>query len=117
MLTRVRRISENTKPVALTEFATTSATASGTSVSAKSAWIGDVFAYVSASQIKMVCWFNTDKETDWAIFGGANGDATFKFGRTTYKAYTNYKSVVGANIFTAPTSSPRLITDAQFAGN
>lgn len=118
MLTRVRAISGNGKPVALTEFATSSATTSGAGAAAKSAWIGDVFAYVSANQIKMVCWFNTDKETDWAVFGGASGDGTFKSGRTTYKTYAAYKGAVGANVYAAPnTSSPRLITDAQFAGN
>jgi beta-mannanase len=118
MLTRVRAITGNSKPAALTEFATTSAAAGGTSVPAKSAWIGDVFAYAGSNQLKMLVWFNTDKETDWAVFGGANGDGTFKFGKTTYKTYANYKSAVGANLFTAPdTANPRLITDAQFTGN
>jgi glycosyl hydrolase family 26 len=116
MLARMRAIT--TKPVALTEFASTSATASGASVPAKSTWISDLFAYAGPNQIKMLVWFNQDKETDWAIFGGANGDGTFKFGKTTYKTYAAYKAAVGANVFAAPdTGNPKLITDAQFAGN
>jgi mannan endo-1,4-beta-mannosidase len=116
MLGRIRVIA--TKPVALTEFASTSATVTGTSVPAKSAWISDLFAYAASNQIKMLIWFNEDKETDWAIFGGADGDGTFKFGRTTYKTYAAYKAAVAVNVFATPdTANPRLITDAQFAGN
>ncbi|MSV35895.1 MAG: endoglucanase [Bryobacterales bacterium] len=118
MLARVRATTGNRKPVALTEFASTSATASGVSVPVKSTWIGELFAYASTNQIKMLCWFNTDKETDWAIFGGANGDGTYKSGRTTYKTYAAYKAAVTVNVFVTPsTANPRLITDAQFAGN
>ena len=25
----------------------------------------------------MIVWFNEDKETDWAVFGGTNGDETY----------------------------------------
>jgi len=116
MRTRVRAISS--KPLALTEFASTSATVAGVSVSAKSAWITDVFNYAALNQIKMLCWFNTDKETDWAVFGGANGDGQFKFGRTTYRTYAAYKAGVGASsVIASNPANLRLITDAQFAGN
>jgi len=116
MLARVR--TKTAKPVALTEFASTSASGSGTSVPAKSAWISDLFAYAVSSQIKMLCWFNEDKETDWAMFGGANGDSTFKVGRTSYKTYAAYRAAVAVNVFATPTpTNPRRITDAQFAGN
>lgn len=115
MKSRVRAISG--KPLALTEFASTSATVTGVNVSAKSAWITDVFNYAALNQIKMLCWFNTDKETDWAAFGGANGDGQFKFGRTTYRTYAAYKAGVAASSVTASSpGNPRLITDAQFAG-
>lgn len=115
LLTRVRGLT--TRPVALTEFASTSATVTGTSVSAKSAWISDVFAYVTLNQIKMVCWFDDNKETDWAFFGGANGDGQYKFGRTTYRTYSAYKTAISAPAFSASDpANPRLITDAQFAG-
>ena len=104
--------------MALTEFASTSSTTSGNSVPAKSAWITSVFAYVTANNIKMVCWFNTDKETDWAAFGGASGDGSFKYGRTTYKTYSTYKSGIAGSAYVSPTlSNPRLLTDLQFAGN
>ena len=118
MITRVRTASANAKPLALTEFASSSSTTSGTSVAMKSTWISDLFVYASAQHIKMLCWFNTDKETDWAVFGGANGDGTFKAGRTTYKTYASYRAAVQAGVFANPSAStPGLITPAQFAGN
>ena len=112
MLTRIRAVT--TKPVALTEFASTT---SGGSVAQKSQWITDLFSYVSARNIQLVSWFNEDKETDWAFFGGAAGDSQIKVGRTTYRAYTAYRSAVASpDLIGAQTSNPRLLTDAEFSG-
>jgi mannan endo-1,4-beta-mannosidase len=114
MLARVRVIAP-TKPIALTEFASTTA---GGSVALKSQWIADLFAYVSTENIKLVSWFNEEKETDWAFFGGAAGDEQFKSGRTTFRAYKSYRGAValGNLVFSQP-SNPRLLTDAAFSGN
>jgi hypothetical protein len=115
MLSRVRALSD--RPVGLTEFASTSSTAAGGSVPAKSQWITDVFEWALQNGIKMVCWFNEDKETDWAVFGGSRGDGTYKSGRTTYRTYAAYKAAVGAaGLFSPPAGEPRLLTDAQFWG-
>ena len=115
MLARIRAITG--KPVGLTEFASTSSTAAGASVAAKSQWITDVFAYAVSGGIKLVCWFNEDKETDWAVFGGAAGDTQVKVGRTRYNAYSAYKSAVAPAAFVPSDSgNPRLISDAQFMG-
>lgn len=115
MLARVRAVTG--RPLALTEFATTSSTAAGASVAAKSQWITDVFAYVQANGIRMVCWFNADKETDWAVFGGSLGDGTYKSGRTTYRTYAAYRAAAGAAALAGPSAGePRLLTDAQFQG-
>jgi mannan endo-1,4-beta-mannosidase len=116
MLIRIRALTA--RPLALTEFASTSSTTTGTSLAAKSAWITDVFAYAAQNQIRMVCWFNDDKETDWAIFGGANGDGQFKFARTTYRTYSAYRTAVSGATLTGPNpANPRLLLDSQFAGN
>jgi len=116
MIGRVRALTS--RPLALTEFASTSETVQGTSVAAKSQWIADLFTYVASAGIKMICWFNTDKETDWAMFGGGNGDTVFKVGRTSYKAYVSYKTgVASGTVVPSNPSNPQLITDDQFAGH
>jgi beta-mannanase len=107
-----------TKPVALTELASSTSTADGASVAAKAQWITDLFAYVTTKDIRLVAWFNEDKETDWAVFGGANGDGTYDDeGGATYQIYAAYKTAVGgASFIPSDGGNPRLLTDAQFAG-
>lgn len=115
MIGRLRAIT--LKPLNITEAASTSATTSGPNVAAKSQWIADFYAYVAANDVKMVVWFNEDKETDWAVFGGSNGDGSYKYARTTYKTYASYKTAVSSSNFVASdAANPRLLTDAQFAG-
>lgn len=105
------------RPLALTEFASSTSSFGSVSIAAKSQWTMDAMNYAAANGIRMVCWFNEDKETDWAIFGGSRGDGQFKFGRTTYKTYSSYRSAVAAVGFvTTSATNPRLLTDAQFAG-
>jgi hypothetical protein len=65
----------------------------------------------------MLVWFNEDKETDWAVFGGSNGDGTYVDGRTRYKVFSAYQTAVSNSNFVGSThGAPRLLTDAQFAG-
>lgn len=65
----------------------------------------------------MVAWFDHDKETDWATFGGTLGDSTYTYNSLTYKTYTAYKTAVGSSNFISPNvTTPRLLTDRQFAG-
>jgi len=75
MIRRLRALTG--KPLAIPEYATTSVTASGPDVGAKSQWIADAHAYVLAGDIRMVVWFNEDKETDWMVFGGSSGDGAY----------------------------------------
>jgi beta-mannanase len=111
MITRLRALTA--RPLAITEFASTS---EGNGVSGKSQWVSDTFTYFAGQGVKMVIWFNEDKETDWAVFGGTGGDTTFKYGRTNYNGYASYKTAVGAHGIPSDTTNPRLLTDAQFAG-
>lgn len=115
MLSRLHALTK--RPVAISEFASTTSTSSGTSVAAKSQWIVDAFKYLHAQNIKMVIWFNLAKETDWAVFGGPSGDSTFNHKGNTYNTYSVYKSAVEASSFiSSDAANPRLLTDAQFAG-
>lgn len=107
------------KPLALTETGSSSSTPGGVNVAAKSQWITQLFNYATASTTgaRMIVWFNQDKETDWAIFGGTNGDETYRSGRASYKAYSAYRAAVHApGLLSANPADPRLTTDAFFAG-
>ncbi|GET41392.1 glycoside hydrolase family 26 protein [Microseira wollei] len=112
MIDRLRILTDN--PLAITEFASTTA---GGGVTGKSQWITDAFNYFAGQNVKMAVWFNQDKETDWAMFGGANGDSTYKSFSTTYKTYKSYKNAIASgNIIPSTPTNPRLLTDAQFSG-
>jgi mannan endo-1,4-beta-mannosidase len=115
MSARLRTLTS--KPLAITEGASTTSTASGANVGAKSGWVTEFFNYLLADDVRMAAWFNEDKETDWAVFGGASGDSTFKSGRTTYRAYAAYRAAVGfGGLIPSDANNLRLLTDAQFAG-
>lgn len=115
MIGRLRTVTA--KPLAITETGCSTSTSTGASVTAKLQWISDFFAYLPTRNVAMVSWFNTDKETDWAVFGGSNGDGTYSVGPTNSKTYSTYRTAVGAtNLIGPDTTNPRLLTDAQFAG-
>lgn len=117
MISRLRAITS--RPLALTETASTSAQPGVVDVAAKSQWITQLFAYSTAplTNVRMLVWFNQDKETDWAVFGGTHGDESYRSGRTTYKAYSAYRNAVkGVGLVPANTATPRLISDIEFAG-
>jgi beta-mannanase len=115
MVGRLRAISQ--RPLALTETATSSVTTSGSDLGAKSQWVTDLFGYAAAARARMVVWFNADKETDWATFGGSSGDGTFRSGRTSYRTLAAYRAGVNRPEAVSPVSGdPRILTDAQFAG-
>ncbi|WP_157991625.1 glycoside hydrolase family 26 protein [Caldimonas tepidiphila] len=119
MVARVRRLA-STKPLAITEVGSTSAhETSSANIVAKSGWLNQFFDYVAANDVRMILWFNEDKETDWAVFGGVNGDGIHKAGRTTYKTYSAYKDrLIKGKFVSAGTaaSNPGLLTDDQFHG-
>ena len=115
MVDRVRALAP-TLPLAVTETASTSATAAGADLAGKSAWVTELYAWLPANGVRMVVWFNTDKETDWAVFGGSAGDTTFRSGRTTYRALDAYRAAVQSGSYTGSSGGGRLLTDDQFAG-
>jgi hypothetical protein len=117
MLARLRAITA--KPLALTETASSSSLRGKVDVAAKSQWITQLFSYATAASTgaRMIVWFNEDKETDWAVFGGSNGDETYRSGRTSYKAYQSYRAAVKApGLLSGDTAHPRLLDEAGFTG-
>jgi beta-mannanase len=114
MLGRLRTLA---KPIAITELGSSTATAGGTRVVDKNRWITDMYSYTVSQNVRMVVWFNEDKETDWAVFGGMNGDGSFLDGRTRYKVFSEYRAAISASSYvSATTNNIRLLTDDQFAG-
>jgi mannan endo-1,4-beta-mannosidase len=118
MIARLRAIS-STKPLAITETAASTAMPGKVDVAAKSQWITQLFDYTTGTAgARMLVWFNEDKETDWAVFGGTNGDDTYRSGRTTYKVYRSYRTAVqGAGLIPSTPTDLHLLTDQRFAGS
>lgn len=81
-------------PVAITEFGTTSITESGPDVAKKAAWIADAFAALDSLGVDMAVWFNRDKETDWAVFGGERGTERITIDGQQYEIYAAFDEAV-----------------------
>lgn len=110
MLTRLRMLSPN-KSMALTELASSSDSAGVDPYADKSQWVSNIFQYAQDQNIAMIAWFNQDKETDWAIFGGQAGDESY----LAYPAYGAYRTAVTTLADVLPDrASARLISDADF---
>jgi hypothetical protein len=115
MIARLRALTQ--APLAVTEFASTSVQGGVVDIPTKSAWITQFFDYAPAAGARMVIWFNEDKETDWAAFGGSNGDETYRRGRISYKAYGSYRlAAQSLGLLPANTTDPRLISNTLFSG-
>jgi mannan endo-1,4-beta-mannosidase len=121
MLERVRALAD--KPVALTEFATTSYYRGRHRPERKADWVDEAFSMVEAEDIAMACWFDVDKEgtdeSDWAVFGGQRGTGSYTDPETDtrYPVYGNYKEVMNAGgMLSARSEYPRVLTDSEFAG-
>jgi mannan endo-1,4-beta-mannosidase len=116
MVDRLRALAP-AKPLAVTETASTSSTTAGPSLAEKSAWVAELYAWAPARGVRMVVWFDEDKETDWAVFGGSGGDETFRSGRTTYRALTAYRGAVASSAYVgSDPADPRLLSEDRFAG-
>lgn len=100
MLGRVRSLAD--KPLCIAETASTSMTSSGYTPERKDKWIRNAFEYFDSKGIEMWCWFNEDKETDWAIFGGARGTEKVTYNGKTINAYAAYREA--ADSYTTTTN-------------
>lgn len=114
MVQRLRTLT--TRPVALAEVASTSLTARGDDAEAKGQWIADLFAWVRSQPIRMICWYNVDREAEFAVFGGVGGDTAVQVDGRRVRVFTAYAEAVRALIPAAPPRGPRLLTDERFGG-
>jgi mannan endo-1,4-beta-mannosidase len=82
MFARLQRFDE---PLCVPEVGCSSLTADGSDPVRKADWLREAIDYFD-DRVGLCCWFNEDKETDWAVFGGRNGtDSTD--GYAYYRAY------------------------------
>lgn len=109
MRSRLSALSD--KPLAIPEFATTSRKNGEWDVAAKQAWITEMFEYVKSNDVRMHCWFNTDKETDWAVFGGERGTGIHEEDGERYAIYDAFYDGVEHHSVASASQSEPLPTD------
>ncbi|MWG35661.1 glycoside hydrolase family 26 protein [Halomarina oriensis] len=115
-LDAVRAITDN--PVVVSEYGSSSVLDGTADPTRKGRWIRDVFAYFEASDVRMALWFNHEKETDWAVFGGSRGTETVRDGTTTYHAYREYREAVASeDVLGSYSDHPRRLTTEEFHGD
>lgn len=117
--TAVEKVREVTdRPLALTEMACSSAVDGGFDPERKDQWITDLYDFAAAEDIKMVCWFNHEKETDWSVFGGERGTETVRVDGESVHAYGAYRRALNRPGVLGPhPKSARNLTDAEFRGD
>ena len=49
------------------------------------------FDYFESQGVGMWCWFNEDKETDWAFFDGVRGTETVTYDGEQLNAYAAFR--------------------------
>jgi mannan endo-1,4-beta-mannosidase len=108
MFDRLERLTD--KPLCVPEVGCSSVTETGHDPERKAAWIREAFAYLDG-HADLWCWFNEDKETDWAVFGGERG-TDHTDGMTRYAAYRDAMATIDG---TEPTGA-RLVSDTVFRG-
>ena len=112
MLGRVRNLAD--KPLCVAETASGSKTRSGHDPERKDEWIREAFEFFDREGIEMWCWFNEDKETDWAMFDGVRGTETVTHDGEPIEAYAAYREAIESSIARTGGSEP--MTTAAFTG-
>jgi mannan endo-1,4-beta-mannosidase len=93
------------KPLCVPEVGCSSLTVDGSDPARKADWLRETLDYFDG-RVQLYCWFNEDKETDWAIFGGRNGTDEVD----GYACYPAYREAMADDMPAPP------IDDATFRG-
>jgi len=112
MIRRLKKIGKG-KPLAVVEIGV--GTKAG--VKKKNKWIADALKYLKGRKVRLLSWFNQNKETDWTVFGKVAGNKSKKIGKKVYRYYSAWTVGMKNKYFIG--SSPmnkRLVSDAAFLG-
>ncbi|WP_079977603.1 S8 family peptidase [Halococcus sediminicola] len=93
------------KRVCVAEFASSSKVGVGHDPQRKGEWIRDAITYFENRGVDMWCWFNEDKETDWAVFNGVRGTETVAHNGRQANAYSAYRTTVDTYASAAGTAT------------
>ncbi|OLZ39512.1 hypothetical protein A6E15_00275 [Natrinema saccharevitans] len=105
------------KPIAFSEYGTSSQVADEHRPERKGEWIDTVLEYLADSDVQLACWFNVDKETDWAVLDGGRGTGTWEHEGETYNTYPEYRTGIRKHrALPAHPDHPRRLTDEEFRG-
>lgn len=81
-------------PLAVTEIGSSSLSGGEADIQRKSEWITDAFIMLNNYNVNMCIWFNEDKESDWAVFGGQRGDEQTEIDKVEYNTYSAFKNSI-----------------------
>lgn len=110
-----QRMASFHKPIVISEVGTATHVQSGRSLHKKSVWIQSFFRYLQQHDIRMLIWFNEDKDEDWAIYASKYGTAKDHKNRSYYQAYQE-AIANNATLLSPDRQHTRLLHDTNFAG-
>ncbi|MUV58617.1 beta-mannanase [Halogeometricum sp. CBA1124] len=114
-LDQIRTVTD--APIAVTEVACSSEVESGNDPARKAAWITELYEYAVREELKMVCWFNHDKETDWRVFDSVRGtDETRQDGETIHVYDTYRRAMDRPTTLGVHPDDRRRLTEREFHG-
>ncbi|QIB76267.1 beta-mannanase [Halogeometricum borinquense] len=104
-------------PIAITEVGCSTEVDSGNDPERKGAWITELYDYVRTEGVKMVCWFNHTKETDWRVFDSVRGTDEITQDGETVHVYNAYRQeMTKSTTLGAHPVDRRRLTDREFRG-
>lgn len=114
-VTKLKAITD--APIAITEVACSSSVDGDNDPARKAEWITQLYDFAAAEGVKMVCWFNHTKETDWGVFDSPYGTDEWSDGDETVAVYDSYRAALNrpAVLGAHPTDRRRLTT-REFRG-
>jgi hypothetical protein len=113
MIARLRKIGKGL-PLAVIEMGVSSKQG----IKKKNQWIAEAFKFLRSRKVRLLSWFNENKETDWAVFSkSGKGDKKAKIAGVTYKYYSAWvKGLKNKYFIGSSKSNPRLVSDRAFMG-
>jgi len=113
MMAKLRKIGKG-KPLAVIEIGISSKKG----VSKKNQWIATALKYFKSKKVRLLSWFNENKEADWTVFTkSGKGNKSAKIAGISYKYYSAWAKGIKSKYFIGSNKkNPRLVSDRAFLG-